>query len=439
MAIEANQLPTPSNDIPPDQITADEGGQEQPSSGVELKPAVNKLERDESEDRSEVTTWKDDKRNEINARAREQRKQTTAPYSGAPSDPNALYGTESDKSELGALEQEALRRQQEAARQALEDVTGESVPPIETQQPAPAPRKTLNDLDPNFLATPVRAIVDGEERLITVEEAIRNYQINQAADNRLVTAQALLQQAKEFQKRQSQPAEPSGYSSEEQDAGQSDAPRRNTSAVDAKDLIEKIQLGSTEEAMTALDSFIDMKVRNVAPAGVDESTVLNVLENRNAREAITQFAAKNPEIVNDPIINDMIPKFSHREMVEDLLRTGLNMDQLREHVRSPQDLTAMHREARAKRVPGVRSVDQIMSSAYQRIQAWRTGGTPQPQPSPANQPRVNLQDRQERKAALPNQPTSRKLAPQPGKTAATQDESRQGAVARMRQARGQAV
>lgn len=438
MAIEANQLPTPSNDIPPDQITADEGGQEQPASGIELKPAVNKLERDESEDRSEIQTWKDDKRSEIFARAREAKKQNTTEYSGSPSDPNALYGTESDKSELGALEQEALRRQQEVARQDLEDVTGEPAPPIQ-QQPAPAPRKTLNDLDPNFLATPLRAIVDGEERLITVEEAIRNYQINQAADNRLVTAQALLQQAKEFHARQATPAPQQGYSSEEQDSDTSDAPRRNTSAVDAKDLIEKIQLGSTEEALTALDSFIDMKVRNAVPAGVDESTVLNVLENRNAREAITQFAAKNPEIVNDPIINDMIPKFSHREMVEDLQRTGLTLDQLREHVRSPQDLTAMHREARAKRVPGVRSVDQIMSSAYQRIQAWRTGGNPQPQPSPSNQTRVNLQDRQERKAALPNQPTSRKLAPQPSRAAATQDESRQGAVARMRQARGQAV
>jgi hypothetical protein len=438
MASAADQLPTPSNDTPADQVTPDQGGQE---SGVELRPAINRIERDEDNgDRGEVANWKDDKRAEIFARARENKRDTQYQYSGSPADPNALYGVVSDKSELGALELEAVRRQQERARQELEDVTGEPAPSIPSppqQQPGKPRSRAVNDLDPDFLAQPIRAIVDGQERYITVEEAVRNYQMNSAADLRLASAQAILQQAKEFQRLASTSRPNSGYSGEEQDTDQSGNGRRQPASANARDMIEKIQLGSTEEALDAFQSLIDMQVQKPAPAGIDEATVLNVLENRTSKEAITQYAQENPEIVNDPIINDMLPKFSHREMAEDLLRTGLTMDQMRQYVQTPQDLAAMHREARSKRAPGVRSVSQIMAAAHQRIQTWRNGGVQPAQQQ--NQQRATMQDRQQRKASLPNQPTGRKLAPQSQQQNATQDQSRQSAVTRMRQARGQAT
>lgn len=435
MVIEANQLRTP-DDIPAEAATPDDGGSNQPGY---TPPAPQPQPQNAPEERNEPQAWTDDKRNAIFARAKEKRQAETEPFSGDPNDPNALYGSNTDQSDMGELEKEALRRRQEH----LGQITNLD------QQQGQQPGKPLNGIDPTILAATVPIVVDGEQRLVTVEEALRNYQIEEAAKRRLEQAKSLLQHSQQFQ-RQQQPqpgqqgaeyTEPSGQDDStgnpDDEQGLGYTSRR---PANAKDLVEKIQLGSTDEALEALDEFISSAVNRAPP--VDETTrVLTALEDVNAQKAIRAFAEKNPQVATNPVLQAEVSRVSYRLMAEDLLRAGYTMDQLRQAAPDAQHLTQLHKQARIQGVKGVRRVDELVDAAYHgAINEMRTLVDTAARPAAPNQAPA-MQQRQQRKEGLPPQPAARRLSPAfaaPSQNR-SQDQSRSAAVMKMRQARGQST
>ena len=434
MLPEQNQLPTP-NDLPADAPTHDDGGYQQ-QNYTPPQPEAAPRSQQEGDQGDEAPQWKDDKRNEIFSRAREKRAAETQAFSGDPNDPNALYGAEVDQSEMGELEQEALRRRQEH----LAQVTGQQPPPQQQQ------RKPLNGLDPQFLATPVPIIVDGQQREVPMEELVRNYQIDQAAQRRLEQAKALLAQTQEFQRLQPQPGqhaendETTGQDDSTGDQDDFDRKLGHTSGKrgNVKELIEKIQLGSPDEAAQALEDFVTSAVNRDPP--VDEQTrVLTALEDHNAKQAVIAFAQANPQIANNPVLQQEATKVIHRGMAEDLLRAGYSMEELRSLAPTPQHLTQLHKQARISGVRGVRRVSDLISVGYQGAIQNLRALVDQTAPALAPNQAPSMAQRQQRKDALQPQPAARRLSP--SLNAPTQsrtvDQSRSAAVARIKQQRGQ--
>jgi hypothetical protein len=423
MATGANQPQTP--DLAPESPVYEDGNLPQ---NDQAPQSSARTVQEDSADRREPQQWKDDKRSEIFERARERRMQETEPFSGDPNDPDALYGSNTDQSDLGELEQEALRRRQEATSQ----ITGQQ------------PRKPLNGLDPQFLATRAPVIIDGQQHEITVEEALREYQINRAADKRLEQANALLAQTKQFRQTHATPAandgndEPTGQDDSTFDQGY-DEDRGHTTRRpgNAKELVEKIQLGTPDEAQQALEDFISQAVNRDAP--VDDTTrVLTALEDANSKQAILQFAQENPQ-VNNPVVQMETTREIQRNMALDLMKAGYTIEQLRELAPSEKHLTNLHKQARIQRLNGVRSVPDLMAAGYQGAMNNLRQLVGSPTPQQEQNPAPSMQQRQQRKEALQQQPVARRLSPSLAAPSQqrTQEQSRSAAVSRIRQSRGQ--
>ena len=432
METAANQLRTP--DQPVEGPVYDDGNI--PIPPVEAPKSAAPQQQEDSEERQEPQPWKDEKRAAIFANAREKRLEEVQPFSGDPNDVSARYGTNAGQDDLGELEKEALRRQTEHLAQIAQ--------PAQAGQPAAKP---LNGLDPQFLAQPVPIIVDGQQRAVPLEELVRNYQIDQAANRRLKQAKALLAQTQEFQRNaQPQPGyddagyeEPSGQDDSMSDRGDPPA-RGNTSRrpENAKEIIEKIQLGTPDEALEALDDFVSSAVNRVAP--VDETTrVLTALEDHNAQQTVRRFAENNPQ-VQHPLVQAELTRQVYLGMAEDLVRAGYSRQQLEQVAPTKEQLTQLHKQARISGVRGVRQVSELMDAGYQgAMNELRTliGQPPLRNGAPNQAP--NMQQRQQRKEGLQPQPAARRLSPAfaaPSQNR-TQEQSRAAAVQRMRQARGQ--
>lgn len=436
MDTAANQLRT-NDDLPADPVTAEDGG----NLATSYTPPAPQptVQADDQEKNSETVHWKDDRRSEIFSRAREKRAEDLEPYSGDPNDVRTLYGTNADPGDLGDLEQEALRRQQQHRQDQISQIAGQQ------PQPQTPQRKPLNGLDPQFLSTPVPVIVDGEQREVTVEEALREYQINRAADKRLEQAKALIRQTQEFQ-RQQQPQPGFDAAEYDEQSGQddlissqeTDSGNNNRRPVNADELIDKIQIGSKEEAWQALDDFVSEAVNRRMPA--DESTrVLSAIEDHNAKQAVISFAEKNPQIATNPVVQAVATRQIHEHMREDLLRAGYTEAQLQQHAPTQAHLIALHKQARIQGVRGVRQVSDLIAAGYQgAIQNLRSI-VDQIAPSSAPNQAQNMQQRQQRKESLQPQPVARRLSTgitSPSQNR-TQEQSRSQAVQQMRKARGQ--
>lgn len=395
----------------------------------EPMPAARTVQED-SADRAEPQQWKDDKRSDIFNRARERRQAETETFSGDPNDPDALYGSNVDQSDLGELEQEALRRRQE------------QFAPANSQQPQ---RKTLNNIDPNLLATTLPLIVDGQQQEVSIEDLLREHQINRAADKRLEQARAILQHSHEIQGGQSQPDNRNGY---DEANGQDDFAREpdefegigttSRRPANALELAEKIQLGTPDEAAQAIEDFITSAVANREPP-VDETTrVLTALEDANSKQAVVKFAQENPMIANSTMLQEATTKEIQRHMALDLMNAGYSVEQLREIAPSAQHLTNLHKQARVQRLNGVRQVSELMTAGYHDALGEIRKLVSQPQQQSQN-PATGMQARQARKDGLQPQPAARRLSPSLGAPSQTrtQEQSRSQAVANIRKSRGQ--
>jgi hypothetical protein len=447
---EQNQLLTPSPDVPAERPVDDtNGGQEAADFVSEAIPQQNQRD-DEGDEKDTPQPYVDHKRNEIFERARRRRAEGLSEYDGNPNDPTTLYGKDTATDELGPLEREAMRRAQGLPPQEVQQEQPEQQQP-QAQQ---APKKTLNGLDPALLGQKVITRVDGEDREITVEDALRAYQMNAAADRRLAEASQILQHTKEIVAKASKPEsrhvdEDQGqeFSQPDDYSPQSRQTRQQNEPVNAKELIEKIQLGTPDEAADALQTIIDRQMQRVMPSD-DTARVLTVLDKESAKDAILRFAQENPAIQTNDTLQAETTRMMHREMAKDLIAIGYTEADLREKLKGPEDLVELHREARITKRKGVRSPEQLLRTGYSEaltyLRSFAQALPPDPaprqqQPRPQNQPAPALQQRQERKQSIQTQPASRRLNVQPGQvnTPRSQEQSRAAAVDRIRQARGQ--
>ena len=422
MANGTNQPQTP--DLAPDGPVYEDGNiqTQQP-----IQQPTARMVQEDAADRNDAPQWKDDKRSENFNRARERRQQQTEEWSGDPNDPDALYGSNTDQGDLGEIEQESLRQRQQAPG----------------QQQQQQPQRTLNGIDPTFLATRAPIIVDGQVHEITVEEAFRAYQLNLAADKRFEQSKQLLQQVSQMQPGMFTPngqadtgAPPGQEDSSDFNAYDEDANTRRRPA-NARELVEKIQIGSPEEAEQALADFIDKAVQREAP--IDDTTrVLTALEDVNSRDVLQKFARENPQIEH-PVVQAETVREAQRNMAVDLMNAGYSVDQLRQLAPDAKSLNALHKQARIHRLPGVRSVEAIVHAGYHGAMnnIRQLSGLPAQQMLGA--PAPSMQQRQQRKDALQAQPAARRLQPSLNAPSQqrSQDQTRSAAVAKMRQQRGQ--
>lgn len=439
MANEQNQLPqTLDTDIPAAPATAEDGGLSV-SEGPQSPPASEPVAQDTTED-GVPQKWQDDKRAAIFAAARERRKaEQIGTFNGDMSDPQSQFGQYGQPNDPTA--------------QGEEDTGEPAAPPAAPQAQAQPAQRPINGNDPDLLSRRVRTVVNGVETEISVEEAIRNYQQAEAAGQYLTQAKQILQQTKEFQRNAADPRRFAGDASEQ--TGQEftepeyvpNSMRDDTSRAktfDAQALAEKIQLGRPEEVMEALEAIVSSKLSNANPAA-DYNRVLTVLEDQNAQQAIQTFAAANPEI-HDPMLQDIATKFIHRGMAEDLLKSGMSMEELRQKAVTPDALKELHKHARIQRLPSVRSTEQLLTASFKAAQDWRRGtnqpGAPSQQQSrQPNQVVPSMQQRIARKEDLQQQPAARRLAPaltQPSSPKSV-DDARTSAIRKMREQRGLAV
>lgn len=423
MANEAHQLQTPKDEAP-DTVTPDTAGEQLPV--VELRPKDNKLDVGaEPLPKENVVDHIAEKRARIQANAKAARSKTDLPFSGDTHDPTVLYGRDANTDDLGEIEREAIARQKEV-REAREAEEAQEEPEA---QPAPQ-QKPLNGLDPVLLATKVRTKIDGQEAEITVEDAIRNYQIQSAANARLEQANQLLSQAKSFHRNAAQPH----VVEEENDQQDSQRQEESQPALDFKTMAEKIRLGTDDEAAETLQELIQMAQQNRAPVDTTE-TVLEVLEDRNSEAQLRDYAKKNPDLT-DPIMQQIVIQNVHRAMADDLVAAGIPVDDLRQIINSSKDLTDLHKRARINRAP-VRDTATLLSVAHAAAKAWRSGGQ---QPAPATPAPAPALNRQVRKEALTPQPAMRRQASlADNKPAPSIEAIRANAVAKIRQGRHQST
>lgn len=415
---EQNQLQTP--EIPADPPVIDEGGAADIAAPEIIDPQPN-----QSEDAKEPTAPKpyvDEAREEIIARAREMRLKQVTPFNGDIRSPSVIYGN--------------MVEQPEAAQpdQRPEPVTAQPAQAAVTPKP-------LNGIDPAFLQQKVPIIVDGERQEVSIEDLTRSFQIDRAADKRLAYAQALLQQTQEFHRQATPAQQPAdNFDANRRDVQDQQTRQDDDNAILTDDLVEKIQLGSPQEARAALEQFVQAATRRT-PAADDPRRILTAIEDHNSQQAVIAFAEKNQQIATNPAIQNAAAVHIHREMAKDLLAAGFSMDDLRTQAATPAALSALHKQARIDGVRGVRPVRELVDAGYQgAVTELRGLLTPAQQPGGANQPAA-VEHRQQRKEALQQQPTARRLSPNmpQSQPSLSPEQSRGRAAAEILRSRGQHV
>lgn len=199
------------------------------------------------------------------------------------------------------------------------------------------------------------------------------------------------------------------------------------------ELVEKIQFGDPAEAAQLLRNTIS----EVAAKRTKEDAVRERVGNEIASRAraLNTIRAKqeNADVVNDPRAEAVIERTIYDLYAEDLQAVGLPAEEI------PKDkvqLANWHAFYRAHGHP-VRSFEDVVTTAITDFRSWKPG-KPAPQPANPGAPRVNV-DRDQRRAAIPTQPSRASAPPRPAAPSEPQAKSRSDIIRDMRKARGQIV
>lgn len=439
--VEQNQPPTPNNppppaDMPADIVTADDGVGE-----IAAPPQTAPLpsQQEAPDDKLEMRFATDDRRAAIYANASAKRKAETQAFSGDMNDPDLLFGVDADTSTMSPLMREAHEKRMENLRNlAGQPEQQEQQEQPAQQRPAIDVRPPLNGIDPARLNEMVPVIVDGREMLVPLSDTLRSYQTQAAADARLAQAKALLEQARSFQQQAVQPP-PQTESRQEAPSERRSEHTSRQLPDNAVDLAEKIQMGSPEEVIAAVQQLAESASRR--ESGLDETTrVLTALEDIKARDAVEAIARDNPELAADMRFQALTASFIEQEQIRDLHAAGYTVDQVKGALAHPNGLALMHKYARSQRMNGVRAVDKLLTAAHQQAVQWRGGSPAQQQTNrqPAAPAHTSPAIREQRKDTLQAQPLARRMSPQASASSQpprSQEQSRQAGFDQIRAAR----
>lgn len=336
------------------------------------------------------------------------------------------------------------------------NVTGDGTPPADQQQQQAQPPVKKDEP----VRREVELIVDGKtvKQMLTDEELVTaakaTLQKEHTADYRLQNATKLMREAETRLAAMDGTAPPTnaGDKAPTQTGAvptrkADDAPTDQKADADQKtrltDIANRLQVGSTEEAVAALGDLVKA-VAPQQPVDVDQKVQEAIRRDRDlnsSTEAMMDFAKTHGAAFskeNDPdgVASYVFKSVIIKNMITDMKAAGYT-DEVLDHykLRDPQNEEALkvaHGALRQNGNHGIRSVKQILDAAAKDEQFVKYAKTGKIVPQVAV-------DRQDRKDGLPQQPAQRGAPPLPA--AKTAEEGRtanlSSAVAAMRKSRGQ--
>jgi hypothetical protein len=311
-------------------------------------------------------------------------------------------------------------------------------PPTETQAAADAAGAPSGPEAPRL----IKVKVHGREAFLPEQDVIAEAQKSLAAGNLLETAKEVLAGA-----RGQTPA--SAGAGLDVGGQRSDNPSSDSDPY--TELAQTLQLDGAEVAGSKLRAAIESETARARQEAAREAARQVRIETELAasQRAMTAFEQTHPELAADEFARDAITTQVQREINADL-QAAVTQGILKELPRSQDERNGLHTQLRAFGAP-VRPIGDIFTAASSKYATWR-GGTPAPrpaavvaqpsttQPQPAAAPRVELTTaRQERRAAIPTQPTNGTVPPRAPAPPLEQTmaQRRSAAVMAMRKARGQ--
>lgn len=273
-------------------------------------------------------------------------------------------------------------------------------------------------------------IVDGETKKVTMKQLMANYQKNEAADSRLQQATQLLTEAKATVKATgTQDNQPLATPATPKD-------ELKPKPIDPKltAAIEKIQVGTPEEAAQALSEIIGTKATSVDPADFASRVRAENFKTDLAETTQQFFANDANKALADPTLKERTLKGLQKGMAEDIINAGATPEQMA-LITDGDKLVTIHSNLRANGLG--RPASELLTKAAADTREWLntiTGGKP---PQNGNGTVQLSQDRQERKTFVAPQPAQRTTPEKQPDVMPTATQSRRAAIQELREARGQ--
>lgn len=206
------------------------------------------------------------------------------------------------------------------------------------------------------------------------------------------------------------------------------------------DIIDKIQVGDAAEAKEALNKYGEqLLARAYERVGNVEERVQNAIRYREHQQAVNkvidEFAQRHPKLNQEPAGQIAVTTEARRIIHQNLLENGISNDDIirygRENNLDAADaISAVYREASINGFPLMPQAEVLEKAA---ANIYATFGQPQPQqPSVSEAENSNaMQERQERKRTVSQQPRRSALPPQKSTRPISPEESRARAVKAM--------
>lgn len=293
--------------------------------------------------------------------------------------------------------------------------------------------------------------VDGREVKKSMSEVIALAQQTVAGDNRLEETKRLLREAQALRGQPKEPEHKPEPGDEEmtqqhdRSQGRSPGehqPRRELDAEKLKGIVERIQVGDTDEGTQALQDLIEV-VRGsgeLNPEKIGEMVQHHVIRTQTQAEidsALSSFVKDFPDLAKDEVLADAGRTVLRQELIKDLKAVGASEAEIDKIKHDPRALAAAQRELRVAG-HGVRSYAEILGAVGKtmtdRFNIKPASQKTSEQPKPAVREPAPSQDRLERKRAAPQQPRAAGVR---GQIASPpQPKTKKDVVADMRKARG---
>jgi hypothetical protein len=165
----------------------------------------------------------------------------------------------------------------------------------------------------------VKVVVDGREQLVPVDELVRGYQINRAADNRLEETKRLLQEAKAVRNQSTSTDYDDGPDYQPQP--QSRQHQHGISNERIRSAVERIQVGDCDEGTQAMQElFAEYERGHEQRVQVREFTRT---QERHMKQALDRFLEKHPNVATDPDLGNAGFTILARHIRNDIKGLGL--------------------------------------------------------------------------------------------------------------------
>jgi hypothetical protein len=313
--------------------------------------------------------------------------------------------------------------------------------PAQEAEPVPAPK--------------VRLKVRGQDIDITQEELIAAAQKGLAGDDYLREARTKLDEVdsllRDTRNRATHPAQHGTHpavhdgvqNGEPQPAPQVDPQQPEDDPL--QKAIEAIQYGDPADARQLLGDTIQQAAASAAQSTLQAERAKD--EVARSRKVLQEFATQHPELAQDPRARAAMEATVYELQIEDLKQLGIDPAKLptRTGLVTPSDIAQAHLWYRTQGYR-VRSPADLLEKAHKDFQEWRGGAKPNigedpPAVDPHTQPlppRVEVRvDREQRRQAIPAQPSRSAAPPRQGNVPpAAQTRDRSTIVSDMRAKRG---